>query len=159
MVWYVHNLPNWFKLKMVPLAIFFARGDSSSKTITSWGYQFWNALRFDKKWFLACALSVYKNILYNHQKDVSTYVCYPFCWLRRKVSTAKRKYIFLQILEPSTLRPNFQTRIWISNFVGAKFSFGTSEFCFGRQLGSSLGLNIPQNSSEGFLFVFPIGVY
>ena len=50
---------------------------------------------------------------------------------------------------------NFKPNIWISNFVGTKFScwhLGISSFWL--QLGSYLGLEIPRDSSERFLFGF-----
>ena len=85
-------------------------------------------------------------------KFLATSVWFPLCWLRRKVSRAKGNP-FLLILEYSSPRPKFQTQIWISNFVGAKFSRWylriTSFWC---QLRSSLGLDIPGDYSGVFLF-------
>ena len=91
-------------------------------------------------------------------KTVTKSVCCPLCQLRKKVSYAKGN-LFLQILEYSTRRPKFQTQILISNFVGAKFSrwhLGITSFL--RQIGSSLGLDIPRDSFGGFLFDFPCWV-
>ena len=81
----------------------------------------------------------------------------------------------LQILEYSTLRPKLKTQISISNFVGTKFfrwhlriiffwrqlrsslEFSHSNLIitsFWHQFGSYLGLDIPGDSSQGFLFAF-----
>ena len=66
----------------------------------------------------------------------------------------------LQIVEYCTQRPKFKTQILISNFVGAKFScWHLGKTSFWRQLRSYLGLEITGDSSKGFLFVSPIGVY
>ena len=85
---------------------------------------------------------------------VATSIWFPLSRLRRKVIRAKGN-LSLQILEYSTPRPKFKTQILISNFVGAKFSrwhLGITSFW--RQLRSSLGLEIPGDSSHGFLFAF-----
>ena len=94
-------------------------------------------------------------VLYSLFFIVAKYVCFPLCRIRRKVSSAKGNP-FLQILEYSTLCPKFQTQILISNFVGPEFSCLHLRITyFGLQLGSSLGLDIPGDSSGGLLFDFP----
>ena len=108
-------------------------------------------------------------------KIVVTSVCFPLFRIRRKVSRAKGNPS-PEILEYSTLRPKFKTKIWMSNVFGAKCShwnFGMNYFwrqlgssldfsrwylrvaSFWSQLGSSLGLEITGDSSWGFLFAFP----
>ena len=85
----------------------------------------------------------------------ATSVCFPLCRLIRKVSRAKGNPS-IQILEYSTLRPKLKTQIWISNFVGAKLShYHPGVNSFWDQLGYSLVLEIPGDSSRGFLFDFP----
>ena len=87
-------------------------------------------------------------------KIVATFVCFPLCPHRRKVRCAKGNQS-LQIMEYSTPRSKFQTNIWISNFVEAKcfcWNLGINSYC--HQLRSTLGLDIPEDSSGGFLFAF-----
>ena len=88
-------------------------------------------------------------------KIVSTSVSFPLFWIRIKVSHEKGNPS-PQILEYSTPRPKFETQIWISNLVGAKFSHWHLRITsFWSQLVSSLVLEIPRYSSRGFLFDFP----
>ena len=91
---------------------------------------------------------------------VSTSVCHPFHRTRRKVSPSKRKSISsdLRILYsvPEVPNPNLSLKLRCARNPPVK----TLElFPFWRQLGSSLGLDIPVDSFEGFLFVLPIEVY
>ena len=82
-------------------------------------------------------------------------VCSPLGRIRRKESCAK-KNPSLQILEYSTPNPKCKTEILIPNFFCAKFSrwhLGITSFW--RQLGFSLGLDIPEDPSLGFLFALP----
>ena len=108
-------------------------------------------------------------------KIVANSFCFTLVKIRRKLSRAKGNPS-LQILEYSTPHQKFKTQIWISNFVGTKFScwhlkvnlfwhqLGSplEYFCwhlgiisFWRELGYLLGLDIPGDSSRGFLFAFP----
>ena len=71
-------------------------------------------------------------------KIITTSVCFPLRRLRRIVCRSNGNPS-LQILEYSTPRPTFITKIRTSNFVGAKFSrwhLGINSFW--RLLGSSL---------------------
>ena len=98
-------------------------------------------------------------IIYTAPKISKPNLNFKLRWLRRREGCEKGNP-FLQILEYSTLRPKFQTQIWISNFVGTKFScWHLRIISFWIQLGSSLGLEIPRYSSGRFLFDFPVGVY
>ena len=108
-------------------------------------------------------------------KMVATSIWFTLRWLRRKLIRAKGNPS-LEILEYSTPHPKLKTQTLISNFVGAKFSrwhLRINSFwrqlgsllelsCwhlgitfFWCQLGSYLGLEIPGDSSQGFLFAFP----
>ena len=107
-------------------------------------------------------------------------VFFPLCRLRRKVSRAKGNPS-LKILVYYTLRLKFKTQIWISNSVGAKFSWwrlGINSFwrqlgstlesscwhlgitSFWIQLGSPLGLEIPRDSFSRipFCFLWHLGI-
>ena len=107
-------------------------------------------------------------------KIIATCVLFPIFQLRRNVSHANGNPS-LQILEYSTPRSKFQTQIWISNSVGAKFTrwhLGINYFwrqlvsllelylwhlglaSFRQQPGSSLGLEIPGDSFLGISLFF-----
>ena len=87
-------------------------------------------------------------------KILARSVCFPLRSFLIKAIRAKGN-LSPHILEYSTLRSKFKNQIWILNFVGAKLSCWHLRITsFWRQLGSSLGLDIPRYSSGGFLIVF-----
>ena len=88
-------------------------------------------------------------------KIVATSICCPFCQLRRKVSRVKIN-TFIHILKYFNQRLKFQTQIWISNFIGAKFfrwHLGINSIW--RRLGYSMRLDILIYSFGGLFFAFP----